>query len=68
MPVVPLVENHPHLPMRPPSPASTPWSWTAHGPEFIDADAQLGKNRAQLDTARAIALAPIATYDFITAP
>ncbi|MCW8383689.1 hypothetical protein NA749_043420, partial [Streptomyces justiciae] len=41
---------------------------STHGPEFIDADAQLNKNRAQLDATQAIALAPTTTYDFITAP
>ncbi|MBE8472700.1 hypothetical protein [Streptomyces justiciae] len=41
---------------------------STHGPEFIDAGAQLGKNRAQLDSPQTIGLAPTTTYDFITAP
>ncbi|WP_329334555.1 helix-turn-helix domain-containing protein [Streptomyces sp. NBC_00663] len=40
---------------------------STHGPEFIDSETQLGKYRAQLDAAQAVALTPAATYDFINA-
>ncbi|MFI9824260.1 Scr1 family TA system antitoxin-like transcriptional regulator [Streptomyces sp. NPDC052013] len=38
---------------------------STHGPEFIDAEAQLSKYRAQLDAAQALALTPPASRDFI---
>ncbi|MFF9767554.1 helix-turn-helix domain-containing protein [Streptomyces sp. NPDC014636] len=40
---------------------------STHGPEFIDSESQLGKYRAQLDAAQAVALAPHASRDFIHA-
>ncbi|MGW0335276.1 DUF5753 domain-containing protein [Streptomyces sp. NPDC003011] len=40
---------------------------STHGPEFIDAETQLDKYRAQLDATQALALAPHASRDFIRA-
>lgn len=40
---------------------------STHGPEFLGAEAQLAKYRAQLDAAQALALAPTASRDFINA-
>ncbi|MFF9280891.1 helix-turn-helix domain-containing protein [Streptomyces griseosporeus] len=38
---------------------------STHGPEFLDSNEQLAKYRAQLAAARALALAPSASRDFI---